>query len=82
MFLALLTILRAQETRVWHDIVILDESWFYYMIDHQVIELPRDGKVPDRVLVGSARVRSSDRPREWVQIQRELSCEQFAHTIV
>jgi hypothetical protein len=43
----LLTILREQQTRAWHDIVTLDESWFYYITDHELIWLPPDGKVPD-----------------------------------
>jgi hypothetical protein len=42
-----LTILLAQETRVWHDLITLDESWFYYITDHKLIWLPPDGKVPD-----------------------------------
>jgi hypothetical protein len=45
---SLLTILREQQTRAWHDIVTLDESWFDYSTDHELIWLPPDGKVPDR----------------------------------
>jgi hypothetical protein len=32
--------------------------------------------------VESDRVRSGDRPREWVQIQRWISCGQSADTVV
>jgi hypothetical protein len=28
--------------------VTLDESWFYYITDHELIRLPPDGKVSDR----------------------------------
>jgi hypothetical protein len=28
--------------------VTLDESWFYYITDHELIWLPPDGKVPNR----------------------------------
>jgi hypothetical protein len=28
--------------------VTLAESWLYYLIDHEFIWLPLDGKVPDR----------------------------------
>jgi predicted cupin superfamily sugar epimerase len=45
---SLLTILREKQARAWHDIVTLDESWFYYITDHEPIWLPPDGKVPDR----------------------------------
>jgi hypothetical protein len=44
----ILTILLAQQTRDWHDIVTLDESWFDCITDHEPIWLPPDGKVPDR----------------------------------
>jgi predicted cupin superfamily sugar epimerase len=43
----LLTILREQQTRAWHDIVTLDELWFYYVTDHELIWLPPHGKAPD-----------------------------------
>jgi hypothetical protein len=45
---SLLTRLRDQQTRAWHDIVTLDESWFYYITGHELIRLPPDGKVRDR----------------------------------
>jgi histone-lysine N-methyltransferase SETMAR len=40
--------LREQQTRAWHDIVTLDESWFYYITAHELIWLPPTGKGPDR----------------------------------
>jgi hypothetical protein len=72
----------------------LDESWFYHMTDHEIILFPPHGKIPDRerVTIQSKRrcslscavrpVRSCDRPREWVKIQRGLLCEQNADTVV
>jgi hypothetical protein len=45
---SILTILRAQETRDWHDIMTLDESWFYYITDYELILFSPDGEVPDR----------------------------------
>jgi hypothetical protein len=55
---SLLTILPEQQTRVWHDIVTLDESWFSYITDHELIWLPPHGKVPDleRVKIQSKKV--------------------------
>jgi hypothetical protein len=48
---SLLTILWEQQTRAWHDIVYLDETWFYSITDHELIWLPlmekfRIGNVP------------------------------------
>jgi hypothetical protein len=39
---SLRTILRAQETRAWHDTVTLDESWFEYIRNHELIWVPPD----------------------------------------
>jgi hypothetical protein len=33
----LLQLLQVQEARIWHDTVILDESWFYLSIDYELI---------------------------------------------
>jgi hypothetical protein len=44
----LLTMLRRQETRDWHEILILDESWFYDLREHEPIWPSPHGKVPDR----------------------------------
>jgi hypothetical protein len=30
--------------RAWHDIVTLDESWFYLSTDYEFVWLPRDEK--------------------------------------
>jgi hypothetical protein len=48
---SLLTLLPAQDTRDWHDVVTLDESWFYYITDHELMWLPREGNVTDRECV-------------------------------
>jgi hypothetical protein len=40
--------LEVQRDRAWHDIVTLDESWFYLRTDYGFIWLPRDEKVPER----------------------------------
>jgi hypothetical protein len=45
---SVLTIVLAQETRAWHDIMTLDESWFYYTRAHDFISLAPDGKVSHR----------------------------------
>jgi predicted cupin superfamily sugar epimerase len=45
---SVLTILLAHDTRAWHHTVTLDEFWFHYIIVHELIWLPPDGKVPDR----------------------------------
>jgi histone-lysine N-methyltransferase SETMAR len=37
-----------QEVRSWHDIVTLDESWFYLSTDHEMIWLQFGKKVPER----------------------------------
>jgi hypothetical protein len=34
---SILTILRAEKTRDWQYMVTLDESWFYYVTDHELI---------------------------------------------
>jgi hypothetical protein len=45
---SVLTILREQQTRAWHDIVTLVDSGFRYLPDHKLIWLPSEEKVPDR----------------------------------
>jgi hypothetical protein len=37
-----------QQGRWWHDIITLDESWFYLNTDHELIWLPADEKVPEK----------------------------------
>jgi hypothetical protein len=40
--------LEVQRDRAWHDIVTLDESWFYLSTDYELAWLPRDENVPER----------------------------------
>jgi hypothetical protein len=40
--------LEVQRDRAWHDIVTLDESWFYLSMDYEFVWLPRDEKVFER----------------------------------
>jgi hypothetical protein len=42
--------LERQKQRSWHDIVTLDESWFYLNLntDHELIWLQPDGEIPER----------------------------------
>jgi hypothetical protein len=40
--------LEVQRDRAWHEIVTLDESWFYPSTDYEFVWLPRDEKVPER----------------------------------
>jgi hypothetical protein len=44
----LLRMLEVQRDRGWHDIVTLDESWFYLSTDYELVWLPRDENVPER----------------------------------
>jgi histone-lysine N-methyltransferase SETMAR len=44
----LLKVLEVQEDRAWHDIITLDESWFYLTTEHERIWLPEGANVPDR----------------------------------
>jgi hypothetical protein len=37
-----------QERRPWHDMVTLDESWFYLHIDHELIWAQPDAEIPER----------------------------------
>jgi hypothetical protein len=37
-----------QRDRTRHDIVSLDESWFYLSQDYEFVWLPPDEKVPER----------------------------------
>jgi hypothetical protein len=46
--LQLLRILRSQRPRSWHDIVTLDESWFYFSTDYETIWLPAGASPPER----------------------------------
>jgi histone-lysine N-methyltransferase SETMAR len=39
--------LEVQRDQAWHDIVTLDESWFYLSTDHELIWPPRDETVPE-----------------------------------
>jgi hypothetical protein len=47
-FLVLLKTLQGQHDCAWHNIVTLDESWFYYAITHEWTWPPTDEKVPER----------------------------------
>jgi hypothetical protein len=38
--------LEVERDRAWHDIVTLDESWFYLSTDYEFVWLPRDEKFP------------------------------------
>jgi predicted cupin superfamily sugar epimerase len=40
--------LERQERRSWHDIVTLDESWFYLRIDHELNWAQPDTEIPGR----------------------------------
>jgi hypothetical protein len=44
----LLPMLERQKQRSWHDIVTLNESWFYLNIGHGLIWLQPDGEIPER----------------------------------
>jgi hypothetical protein len=44
----LLFLVTTQQGRCWHDIVTLDESWFYLNTNHELIWLRADEKVPER----------------------------------
>jgi histone-lysine N-methyltransferase SETMAR len=43
-----LRVLQRQQSRSWHDIVTLDEFWFYLHTDHEFIWLQADEEVPER----------------------------------
>jgi hypothetical protein len=43
---------QAQEQRTWHDIVTLDESWFYSGTDHESIWVRPGEKVTERTSDG------------------------------
>jgi hypothetical protein len=45
---ALLRELRIQTARSWHDIITLDESWFYFIIDYELIWLAQRQEIPER----------------------------------
>jgi hypothetical protein len=38
--------LEVQRDRTWHDIVTLDESWFYLSTNYEFVWLPRNEKFP------------------------------------
>jgi hypothetical protein len=40
--------LEVQRDRAWHDIVTLDESWFYLSTDYNFVWLPRNENAPER----------------------------------
>jgi hypothetical protein len=44
----LLQMLKVQGDQAWHDIVTLDDFWFYLNTDYEFVWLPRDEKVPER----------------------------------
>jgi histone-lysine N-methyltransferase SETMAR len=37
-----------QERRSWHDILTIDESWFYLLTDHELIWAQPDAEIPER----------------------------------
>jgi hypothetical protein len=46
--LSLRRIFEVQEQRAWHDVVTLDESWFYCATDYEPIGLPPGEQVSER----------------------------------
>jgi hypothetical protein len=40
--------LERQERRSWHDVVTLDEPWFYLRTDHELIWSQPDAEIPER----------------------------------
>jgi hypothetical protein len=40
--------LERQERRSWHDIMTLDESWFYLHTDHELIWAHPNAEIPER----------------------------------
>jgi hypothetical protein len=38
--------LEVERDRAWHDVVTLDESWFYLSTDYEFVWPPRDEKFP------------------------------------
>jgi hypothetical protein len=44
----LLRMLEVHRDRAWHDIITLDEPWFYQSTDYEFVWLSRDEKVPER----------------------------------
>jgi hypothetical protein len=42
-----LPVLERQERQPWHDMVTLDESWFYLNMEHEPIWLQPDEKIPE-----------------------------------
>jgi hypothetical protein len=40
--------LEIQQVGYWHNVVMLDESRFYLLTDHEMIWLQSDEKVPER----------------------------------
>jgi hypothetical protein len=41
-----LRMLEVQRDRAWHDIVTVNESWFYLSTDYEFVWLPQDEKFP------------------------------------
>jgi hypothetical protein len=44
----LLSVLERQERRSWHDMVTLDESWFYLNMNHELLWLQQDEENAER----------------------------------
>jgi hypothetical protein len=44
----LLRLLEQQERRAWHDVITLDEFWFYFSTDHEFIWLAPGEDIPER----------------------------------
>jgi hypothetical protein len=40
--------LERQERRSWHDIMTLNESWFYLHADHELIWAQPNAEVPEK----------------------------------
>jgi hypothetical protein len=38
--------LESEKRRAWHDIITLDESWFYFRPDHELIWFQPGEEVP------------------------------------
>jgi hypothetical protein len=76
--------LEVQRDRAWHDIVILDQSWFYLSTDYEFVWLPRDANAPkendtqfNRKIHAHGRLESARVPfdqgsRKRLQVQSQL----------
>jgi hypothetical protein len=64
----LIDLFEKQQTKSWHDIINLDEYWFYFSTDYEIIRLCQE-KLPRKRATHDSITKNDDNGRmkyEWI----------------